>query len=87
MSTNTIPSERKSLRREHNVVSQEEWIAARKELLKKEKIHPTARPVERRTAQIALGQDREELRFDAPGGKVTLADLFAGRSQSVIYLS
>ena len=25
--------------------------------------------------------------FDAPGGKVTLADLFAGRSQSVIYLS
>ena len=64
MSTNTIPSERKSLRREHNVVSQEEWIAARKELAEEGKrIHPTARPVERRTAQIALGQDREELRF------------------------
>ena len=37
MSTNAIRSEPKNLRREHNVVSQEEWIAARKELLKKEK--------------------------------------------------
>src|SRR5439155_21214931 len=37
MSTNAIRSEPKNLRREHNVVSQEEWIAARKELLRKEK--------------------------------------------------
>jgi predicted dithiol-disulfide oxidoreductase (DUF899 family) len=30
-------SEPQNLKQEHNIVSQEEWIAARKELLKKEK--------------------------------------------------
>ena len=37
MSTNTNISEPQNLKREHNVVSQEEWMVARKELLKKEK--------------------------------------------------
>ena len=37
MSINAIVSKPKNLRREHKIVSQEEWIVARKELLKKEK--------------------------------------------------
>ena len=37
MSTNANMSEPYNLKREHNIVSQEEWIAARKELLKMEK--------------------------------------------------
>jgi predicted dithiol-disulfide oxidoreductase (DUF899 family) len=37
MSTKATTSEPQNLRREHNIVSQGEWIAARKELLKKEK--------------------------------------------------
>ncbi len=70
----------------HHVVSQEEWITARKELLKKEK--ESVRLLDE------LGAERRNLPwvkieknyvFDAPGGKVALADLFARRSQLVIY--
>src|SRR5437870_83067 len=86
MSTNAIMSEPKSLRREHNVVSQEEWIVARKELLKKEKESTRLRDqlsAERR--KLPWVKVEKNYVFDAPGGKVTLADLFAGRSQLVIY--
>src|SRR2546426_1210369 len=86
MSTNAIMSEPKSLRREHNVVSQEEWIVARKELLQKEKESTRLRDqlsAERR--KLPWVKVEKNYVFDAPGGKVTLADLFAGCSQLVIY--
>src|SRR6267142_1399985 len=86
MSTNTIMSEPKNLRREHNVVSQEEWLVARKELLKKEKESTRLRDqlsAERR--KLPWVKVAKNYEFEAPGGKVTLADLFAGRSQLVIY--
>src|SRR2546426_4673163 len=86
MSTNAIMSEPKSLRREHNVVSQEKWIVARKELLKKEKESTRLRDqlsAERR--KLPWVKIEKDYVFDAPGGKVMLADLFAGRSQLVIY--
>src|SRR5882724_3263355 len=86
MSTNAIMSEPKSLRREHNVVSQEEWIVARKRLLTKEKESTRLRDqlsAERR--KLPWVKIEKNYVFDAPGGKVTLADLFAGRSQLVIY--
>src|SRR5580658_3352905 len=71
---------------EHNIVSQKEWVAARKELLKKEKESTRLLDqlsVERRNLPwVKVGKNYV---FDAPGGKVTLADLFAGRSQLVIY--
>ncbi len=86
MSTNANVSEPQNLQREHKIVSQEEWIAARKKLLKKEK--DSTRVLDQ------LGAERRKLPwakieknyvFDAPGGKATLADLFAGRNQLVIY--
>jgi predicted dithiol-disulfide oxidoreductase (DUF899 family) len=68
------------------VVSQAEWLAARKQFLKKEK--------ELTKLRDALSQQRRELPwvkvdkeyvFDAPDGKKTLAELFDGRSQLIVY--
>jgi len=71
---------------EHKIVSPEEWIAARKDLLKKEKESTRLRDqlsAERRGLPwVKVGKNYV---FDTPGGKVALADLFAGRSQLVIY--
>ena len=72
---------------QHNrVVSQDEWLAARKQLLIKEK--------ELTRLRDQLSAERRELPwvkvqkpyvFDGPDGKETLADLFAGRSQLIVY--
>src|ERR1700683_3157213 len=68
------------------VLSQAEWLAARKQFLKKEK--------ELTKLRDALSQQRRELPwvkvdkeyvFDAPDGKKTLAELFDGRSQLIVY--
>jgi predicted dithiol-disulfide oxidoreductase (DUF899 family) len=77
----------KQSQREHpKVVSQAEWLAARKEFLKKEK--------ELTRLRDAVSQQRRELPwvkvqkayvFDAPNGKKTLAELFEGRSQLIVY--
>jgi predicted dithiol-disulfide oxidoreductase (DUF899 family) len=86
MSTNTIISEPKTQKREHRIVSQEEWLAARKELLKKEK--ESVRLLDQLSAErrnLPWVKVEKNYVFDAPGGKATLADLFAGRSQLVIY--
>lgn len=86
MSTNTLKSEPQNPKRKHNAVSQEEWIAARRKLLKKEKestLLLDQLSVERRNLPW-VKVDKNYV-FDAPGGKVTLADLFAGRNQLVIY--
>ena len=86
MSTNANMSEPQNLKREHNIVSQEEWISARQELLKKEKESVRLRDqlsAERR--KLPWAKVKKNYVFDAPGGKVTLADLFAGRNQLAIY--
>jgi predicted dithiol-disulfide oxidoreductase (DUF899 family) len=83
MSTMSAPQ---NLKREHKIVSEEEWIAARKELLKKEKEATRLLDqlsVERR--QLPWVKIDKNYVFDTPNGKVTLADLFAGRNQLVIY--
>ncbi|MGY4574663.1 DUF899 domain-containing protein [Bradyrhizobium pachyrhizi] len=70
---------------QHNIVSREEWIAARKALMAGEK--------ELTQAREALSRQRRELPwvkvdkdyvFDGPGGKMTLGDLFKGRPQLVV---
>ncbi len=86
MSTTTIASEGRSTISEHPIVSPEQWISLRKELLKKEKELTRLRDrlnAERR--ELPWVRVEERYVFDAPGGKVSLADLFAGRSQLVIY--
>jgi predicted dithiol-disulfide oxidoreductase (DUF899 family) len=71
---------------QHQIVSRDEWLAARKALLAKEKELTRQRDrlaAERRELPW-VGVEKEYV-FDAPGGKVTLADLFDGRSQLIIF--
>jgi predicted dithiol-disulfide oxidoreductase (DUF899 family) len=68
------------------VVSQEEWEAARKELLAKEKGATRARDAlaAERRRQPRVQIDKEYV-FDGPDGKATLLDLFDGRRQLIVY--
>src|ERR1700761_6532368 len=71
---------------QHPVVSQEEWLKARKALLTKEKEETHLRDAVR-AARLALPWVRvdKDYIFNAPSGKRNLADLFDGRSQLIIY--
>jgi predicted dithiol-disulfide oxidoreductase (DUF899 family) len=71
---------------DHRVVSRSEWLKARQQLLAKEK--------EMTRLQDELSEERrslpwvkvdKEYAFEGPNGVETLADLFEGRSQLVIY--
>ncbi len=68
------------------VVSEAEWLAARKELLRKEKELTRLRDdLSRQRRELPWVRVEKEYTFDGPGGKEKLADLFAGRSQLVVY--
>src|SRR5262245_18520375 len=70
----------------HQIVSRDEWLAAREALLAREKAFTKERD--------ALSQERRRLPwvkvdkkyvFEGPTGKETLGDLFAGQSQLLVY--
>jgi predicted dithiol-disulfide oxidoreductase (DUF899 family) len=66
----------------HPIVSRDEWIAARKKLLKKEKEVTLQRDaVSAKRRELPWVRVEKEYVFDGPDGKQTLADLFDGRSQ------
>jgi predicted dithiol-disulfide oxidoreductase (DUF899 family) len=70
---------------EHQVVSREEWIEARKALLVKEKEWTRLRDwlsAERR--ELPWVRIDKNYVFEGPDGRETLSDLFAGRSQLVV---
>ncbi len=70
----------------HPVVSREKWLAARTRLLAKEKAFTQARErlaTERRA--LPWVKVDKAYSFEGPSGRETLADLFAGRSQLIIY--
>jgi predicted dithiol-disulfide oxidoreductase (DUF899 family) len=68
------------------VVSRDEWLIARKELLVKEKEATRRRDAlnaeRRRLPMIKLDKDYV---FEAPSGEVSLLDLFEGRRQLIVY--
>jgi predicted dithiol-disulfide oxidoreductase (DUF899 family) len=70
----------------HKTGTHEEWLAARLELLDAEKEH-TRRGDElaRRRQELPWVPVSKEFRFETGDGTVTLADLFAGRSQLLVY--
>ena len=70
----------------HPVVSREDWLAARKALLAKEKeaIHLRDKINAERLALPWVKVDKKYL-FDTPRGKKSLVDLFNGRSQLLVY--
>jgi predicted dithiol-disulfide oxidoreductase (DUF899 family) len=69
----------------HDVVSSEEWTAARKRLLEREKEFTRLRD-ELTAERLALPWERVEKAyvFDGADGQETLGDLFAGRSQLIV---
>ena len=86
MSTNATMSETRNLRREHKVVSQEEWIAARKELLEAEKaLTRRSDELARRRQELPWVRLDKEYRFETDEGSASLAGLFRGRSQLLVY--
>jgi predicted dithiol-disulfide oxidoreductase (DUF899 family) len=70
---------------DHKVVSREEWAAAREELLAREKEHTKLGDELARQRRQLPWVRLEEYRFDADDGTRTLAELFDGRSQLVVY--
>ena len=70
----------------HPVVSREEWLTARKALLAREKeaTHLRDRLNAERLALPWVRVDKDYV-FDTLAGKRTLADLFEGRSQLMVY--
>ena len=68
------------------MVRRDEWLAARKELLAKEKEfdHDRHRLTEARR-KLPMVKVEKEYIFDGPQGAVTLRDLFEGRRQLIVY--
>ena len=70
----------------HNVVSHDEWLAARLELLKAEKeLTRRSDELARRRQELPWVRIDKEYRFETDEGSASLADLFRGRSQLLVY--
>jgi predicted dithiol-disulfide oxidoreductase (DUF899 family) len=71
---------------QQKVVSHDEWVAARKEYLIKEKEFSRLRDeLSRLRRELPMEKVEKAYVFDGPNGKETLADLFDGRGQLVVY--
>src|SRR6201988_3238445 len=70
----------------HKVVSHDEWIAARKAYLAEEKAFSRARDaLSRKRRELPWEKVEKNYIFDTPAGKQSLADLFGGKSQLIVY--
>jgi predicted dithiol-disulfide oxidoreductase (DUF899 family) len=86
MSSNATIAGQRNQQGQHKIVSREEWIAARRELLEAEKA------LTRRSDELARWRQElpwvridKDYRFETDEGKASLADLFRGRSQLLVY--
>ncbi len=71
---------------QHQIVSREEWIAARLGLLKEEKeLTRRSDELARRRQELPWVRVDKEYRFETDQGSASLADLFRGRSQLLVY--
>src|SRR3954465_9488263 len=70
----------------HKTGTREEWLAARLELLKAEKeLTRRSDELARRRQELPWIRIDKEYRFDTDAGNASLADLFQGRSQLLVY--
>jgi predicted dithiol-disulfide oxidoreductase (DUF899 family) len=70
----------------NQVVSREEWLKARLELLAAEKEFTRQRDaLTRRRMAMPWERVEKSYRFEGPKGALSLADLFDGRSQLIVY--
>ncbi len=71
---------------QHKLASREQWIAARMELLEAEKeLTRRSDELARRRQELPWVRVDKEYRFETEDGSASLADLFRGRSQLLIY--
>ncbi|MDW5264128.1 MULTISPECIES: thioredoxin family protein [Acidobacteriaceae] len=70
----------------HKIVSNAEWLEARKAFLVKEKAFTHQRDeLSRQRQELPWVKVEKNYVFDGPNGKETLADLFGGHSQLIVY--
>jgi predicted dithiol-disulfide oxidoreductase (DUF899 family) len=70
----------------HITGTREEWLAARLELLKEEKaLTRRSDELARRRQELPWVRINKEYRFETDDGSASLADLFRGRSQLLVY--
>src|SRR6201988_4938628 len=75
-----------TLTHDHKVVSRNEWLAARLELLEAEKdLTRRSDELARRRQDLPWVRVDKAYRFDTDDGIASLADLFKGRSQLLVY--
>ena len=78
MSTRTVDNPK--------IVSREEWLVARKDLLDREKqLTRECDAVAAERRQLPWVKVEKNYVFGSPSGKETLADLFNGKSQLIVY--
>jgi predicted dithiol-disulfide oxidoreductase (DUF899 family) len=71
---------------DHKVVNREEWQAARDELLQREKAHTRmGDELARQRRELPWVAIHKDYRFNTDDGTRTLAELFDGRSQLLLY--
>ena len=71
---------------DHRNGTREEWLAAREELLVREKEHTRiGDELGRLRRELPWVQVEKEYRFDTDDGEKTLVELFDGRSQLLVY--
>ncbi len=71
---------------QHPIVSKEEWVVARKNLLVKEKQLTRLRDqVSQERQNLPWEKVDKRYSFDGPGGKESLSDLFEGKRQLIVY--
>jgi predicted dithiol-disulfide oxidoreductase (DUF899 family) len=70
----------------HRVVSHDKWLEARRKFLALEKAFTRERDaLSRKRRELPWEKVEKEYVFDGPKGKESLADLFAGKSQLLVY--
>src|SRR6266404_7578513 len=70
----------------HKIVTREQWAAAREELLAREKEHTRlGDELARQRRELPWARVEKEYRFDTDNGTRTLAELFEGRGQLLVY--
>src|SRR5260221_13767438 len=80
------PSEETRAMTKHITGTRKEWLAARLDLLKEEKeLTRRSDEVTRRRQELPWVRMEKEYSFETDEGKASLADLFRGRSQLLVY--
>jgi len=71
---------------DHKIGTREEWLAAREELLKREKDHTRlGDDLAQLRRELPWVRVEKDYRFETDDGEKSLADLFDGRSQLLVY--